>query len=163
MHIAIKVTTMKNMDDFCYAKEAIMWYHQIDTFCYQQRWMEHKGGHWYFTNVHELNNFIFSLLTCDAGIFLLQFLHTLGVLGHSSVCSCKYHYITHYTTLPHYTPVVQWRTSSCHNPYTLLVDEDTSSSVLLVLIATLVHHIQGSYTMLWQTGNRPSVSVDLNI
>ena len=37
---------MKNMDNFFYTKEAITWYHQIDTFHSQQRWMEHKGGHW---------------------------------------------------------------------------------------------------------------------
>ena len=33
----IKVATMKNTDNFHYVKEAIMWYHQIDTFCYKQR------------------------------------------------------------------------------------------------------------------------------
>ena len=37
---------MKNTDDFCYGKEAITQHHQINTFCYQQRWMEHKGGHY---------------------------------------------------------------------------------------------------------------------
>jgi len=36
---------MKNADNFHYAKEAVMWYNQIDTFRYQQRWMKHKGGH----------------------------------------------------------------------------------------------------------------------
>jgi len=30
------------------------------------------------------------LHTSDTAIFLLQFLHTLGALGHSSVCFCKY-------------------------------------------------------------------------
>jgi len=29
-----------------YAKEAITCNHQIDTFDCEQRWMEHKGGHW---------------------------------------------------------------------------------------------------------------------
>jgi len=33
----IKVATMKNTEDFCYAEKAIMYYHQIDTFCCQQR------------------------------------------------------------------------------------------------------------------------------
>jgi len=33
---------MKNMDDFCYAKEAIMYNCQIDTFCCQQRWIDIK-------------------------------------------------------------------------------------------------------------------------
>ena len=45
--------------------------------------------------------------TCDAGIVSLQFPHTLGALGHSSVCSYKYHHITHNTTLPYFTPVDQ--------------------------------------------------------
>jgi len=49
-HSVIKVATMKNTDDFCYKKETITWHHQIDTFCCQQRWMEHKWGHWL---VHE--------------------------------------------------------------------------------------------------------------
>jgi len=42
----IKVATMKSMDNFCYAKEAIMCNHQINAFHCQQRWMDHKGGHW---------------------------------------------------------------------------------------------------------------------
>ena len=29
-----------------HAKEAILSKHQIDTFCCQKRWMEHKRGHW---------------------------------------------------------------------------------------------------------------------
>jgi len=33
---------MKNMDNFCYAKEAILCYHQIDTFRW---WKEHKERH----------------------------------------------------------------------------------------------------------------------
>jgi len=40
------IATM-NTDDFHYAKEAIMCNHQINTFHCQQRWMEHKEGHWY--------------------------------------------------------------------------------------------------------------------
>jgi len=39
----IKVASMKNMENF------LLWrgsHHQIDTFCCQQRWIEHKGGHW---------------------------------------------------------------------------------------------------------------------
>ena len=42
----IKAATMKNMDSFRYTKEAIMCSHQINAFHRQQRWMEHKGGHW---------------------------------------------------------------------------------------------------------------------
>jgi len=38
---------MKNMDDFHYRKEAIMWCHQTDMFCCKQRSMEHKEGHRY--------------------------------------------------------------------------------------------------------------------
>jgi len=34
------------MDDFRYAKEAIMCNHQINAFHCQQRWIKHKGGHW---------------------------------------------------------------------------------------------------------------------
>jgi len=29
-----------------FPKEAVMFDHQIDRFHCQQRWMEHKGGHW---------------------------------------------------------------------------------------------------------------------
>jgi len=36
----------KYRDDFRYTKKAIMCNYQINTFHYQQRWMEHKGGHW---------------------------------------------------------------------------------------------------------------------
>jgi len=39
----IKVPTMKNTEDFRYAKEAIMCNRQISAFHSQQRWMEHKG------------------------------------------------------------------------------------------------------------------------
>ena len=42
----IKVATVKNTDNFCYAKKAIMCYRQINTFYCQQRCMEHKQGHW---------------------------------------------------------------------------------------------------------------------
>jgi len=38
------------MISITHAKEAITCNHQIDTFRCQQRWMEHKGGHWL---VHE--------------------------------------------------------------------------------------------------------------
>ena len=41
-----KVTTMRNIDDFCFVKEAIMCNCQIIVFHCQQRWMEHKGGYW---------------------------------------------------------------------------------------------------------------------
>ena len=41
-----KVATMKNMDDFHYAVEAIMCNHLINAFHCQQRWMEHKGQYW---------------------------------------------------------------------------------------------------------------------
>jgi len=40
---APQVATMKNMDDFHYAKEAIMYNYQINAFHCQQR---HKAGHW---------------------------------------------------------------------------------------------------------------------
>ena len=40
----IKVATMKKYGDF--SKETIVCNHQINTFHSQQRWMEHKGGHW---------------------------------------------------------------------------------------------------------------------
>ena len=30
---APKLATLKNMDNLCYTKEAITWYHQINTFC----------------------------------------------------------------------------------------------------------------------------------
>ena len=42
----IKVATKKNTDDFRYAMETITWRynHQIDTFCCQQKWIEHKRG-----------------------------------------------------------------------------------------------------------------------
>ena len=33
----IKIATMENTDDFRYAKEAITWYHQVNTFHCQQR------------------------------------------------------------------------------------------------------------------------------
>ena len=46
---AIKIATMKNRR-FPLQREAIMCYHQINTIRCQQRWMGHKGGHWY---VHE--------------------------------------------------------------------------------------------------------------
>ena len=39
------VATMKNMDNFHWAKEAMTCNHQINAFHHQQRWMEHKGGH----------------------------------------------------------------------------------------------------------------------
>ena len=42
----IKVVTMKKYGQFLLQKESIMWYHQIDTFYCQQRWRQHKGGHW---------------------------------------------------------------------------------------------------------------------
>jgi len=35
---------MKIQKIFCHKKEAIMCNHQINTFCCQQRWMEHKEG-----------------------------------------------------------------------------------------------------------------------
>jgi len=38
----------KNIDDFRYAKGTIKNDRQINAFHCQQRWMEHKGGHWYF-------------------------------------------------------------------------------------------------------------------
>ena len=41
----IKVASMKSTDDFCYAEESIMCYHQIDTFHCHQRWMEHRKMH----------------------------------------------------------------------------------------------------------------------
>ena len=40
----------ENTDDFRYGKETITRYHQIDSFCCQQKWRNHKGGHWY---IHE--------------------------------------------------------------------------------------------------------------
>ena len=42
----IKETTMKNMDNFHYAKEAIMCTTKSTPFHCQQVWMEHKGGNW---------------------------------------------------------------------------------------------------------------------
>jgi len=42
----INIVTLKNMDDFRYAKEAIICNHQINAFHCQQRWIEHKGEHW---------------------------------------------------------------------------------------------------------------------
>jgi len=43
---AIKVSTMKIMDSFHYEWKPSRAYHKIDTFCHEQRWMGHKGGHW---------------------------------------------------------------------------------------------------------------------
>jgi len=43
----IKVATMKIMDDFHYKWKPSHAYHKIDTFRGEQRWMGHKGVHWY--------------------------------------------------------------------------------------------------------------------
>jgi len=44
---AIKITTMKITNDFSYEWKPSCAYHKIGTFHGEQRWMGHKGGHWW--------------------------------------------------------------------------------------------------------------------
>jgi len=43
---AIKIATMKIMDDFRYEWTPSRAYHKIDAFRGEQRWMGHREGHW---------------------------------------------------------------------------------------------------------------------
>jgi len=43
---AIKVATMKIINGFCYEWKLSRAHHKINTFHGEQRWMEHKRGHW---------------------------------------------------------------------------------------------------------------------